>query len=101
MLNEKFTPTYVNKRIFFPDVVWNGANLKLRFNRSYLKQNRAPYTPKNVVNLFIAYELDTWSGHLNTDFAIANCFFRAVNLTKNADPDKYKHSGYGIGFYSR
>ena len=24
-----------------------------------------------------------------------------MKLTKNADPDKYKHSGYGIGFDSR
>ena len=28
-------------------------------------------------------------------------FFGAVNLTKNADPDKYFYSGYSIGFDSR
>ena len=27
--------------------------------------------------------------------------FGAVKLTKNADPDKYKYSGYSIGFDSR
>ena len=27
--------------------------------------------------------------------------FHLVKLTKNADPDKYKYSGYGIGFDSR
>ena len=27
--------------------------------------------------------------------------FGAVTLTKNADPDKYPYSGYGIGFDSR
>ena len=26
-----------------------------------------------------------------------HCLFGAVSLTKNADSDKYKHSGYGIG----
>ena len=26
--------------------------------------------------------------------------FRSVKLTKYADPDKYKYSGYGIGFDS-
>ena len=26
--------------------------------------------------------------------------FRSVRLTKNADPDKYKYSSYGIGFDS-
>ena len=38
---------------------------------------------------------------LNTDFTLGNCLFRAVKLTKNADPDKYKYIGYGIGFDSR
>ena len=27
--------------------------------------------------------------------------FGTINLTKNSDPDKYQHSGYGIGFDSR
>ena len=27
-----------------------------------------------------------------------SCLFRSVKLTKNADADKYKFSGYGIGF---
>ena len=29
---------------------------------------------------------------------LENCLFVAVTLTKNADTDKYKYSGYGIGF---
>ena len=29
---------------------------------------------------------------------LANCLLGAVSLTKNADIDKYKYSGYGIGF---
>ena len=29
-----------------------------------------------------------------------NCFPGSVKLTKNTDPDKYKYSGYGIGFAS-
>ena len=37
------------------------------------------------------------------DFSITleNCLFGAVRLTKNADIDKYKYSGYGIGFDSK
>ena len=29
---------------------------------------------------------------------LENCFYRAVKLTKHVDVDKYKYSGYGIGF---
>ena len=31
-------------------------------------------------------------------FTLKNCLLGSVNLTKTADPDKYKYSGYGIGF---
>ena len=39
-----------------------------------------------------------WSYYQTIDFAIANCLFGAVPLTKNADLDKYSYSRYGIGF---
>ena len=37
----------------------------------------------------------------NLDFALENCLFSPVKLTKKDDIDKYKHSGYGIGFDAR
>ena len=36
-----------------------------------------------------------------TCLSMENCLFGAIKLTKNADVDKYKYSGYGIGFNSR
>ena len=30
--------------------------------------------------------------------SVLRCLFGTFNLTKNADIDKYKYSGYGIGF---
>ena len=35
---------------------------------------------------------------VNTDFTLNNCLFGSVELTKNAEPDKYVHSSCGIGF---
>ena len=49
----------------------------------------------DVVSLYIFYELDRWSRDLDTDR-----LFGSVKWTKNADPDKYKYSGYGMGFDS-
>ena len=63
-----------------------------------VKKNIEHFTLKNLVNLFIAYELDTWSRDLNTDFTLKDCLFGVVKLTKNADRDKYVYAGYGIGF---
>ena len=51
--------------------------------------------------MYVSYKLGICSKNLNTDFAIGNCLFEAVMLTKNADPHKYKYSSYGIGFECR
>ena len=37
----------------------------------------------------------------DSDPTLKNCLFGAVALTKNADIEKYKYSGYGIGFDRR
>ena len=32
---------------------------------------------------------------------LGDSLFGALKLTKNADPDKYRYGGYGVGFDSR
>ena len=54
-----------------------------------------------MVNLFIVYEIDIWSRDLNAKFKLGDCMFGALKLIRNADPDKYWCSGYGIGFDAR
>ena len=102
MSNEKFTPPYTANKNRSPKLIWNKSRIRLKFDESCLKQeDKAHFTPKNVVNLFIAYKLGRWSWDLNTYFTLKDCLFGAVKLTKNADPDKYKYSGYGIRFNLR
>ena len=76
----------------------NNSRIRLEFNGSCLKQDIAPFTPNNLVNLSIAYELNIWSQDVNAEFTLRDCLFRAVKLTKNAIPNKYSYSGYRIGF---
>ena len=49
------------------------------------------------MNIYIVYELGASSSHIS-DPTLKNCLFGAVALTKNADIDNYKYSGYSIGF---
>ena len=84
-----------------PKVVWvNNSKIRLRFTGYCLKQDFANFTPNNVVNLFIMYELDRWSQDLNAKFTLKDCLFGNVKITKNVDPNKYSYSGYEIGFDS-
>ena len=53
-----------------------------------------------MVNIYIVHELGTSSSHIS-DPTLKNCLFGAVTLTKNADFEKYKYSGYGIEFDRR
>ena len=75
----------------------NNSRIKLEFKGSCLKQNKEPFVPNNVVNLYIVYELNTWSQDLNAEFMLKDCLFGTVKITKNANPNKYSYSGYGIG----
>ena len=36
--------------------------------------------------------------NMSNYLTLGNCLFEAVTLTKNAEIDKYKYSGYGIRF---
>ena len=64
------------------------------FKWKELKQDKATFTHRNMVNLFIVYELDTWSQDLNVLFTRKDCLFGTVKSTKNVDPDKYFYSKY-------
>ena len=51
--NGKIKPPYTANKIFSPKLVWYGSKIKLKFNGSCLKQDKATFNPKIVVNLFI------------------------------------------------
>ena len=74
-----------------------GEKARLKFTESILQQKLVTYIHKKVVNLYVVYEITNFHGIDNYP-TLANALFGAVKLTKNADIDKYKYSGYGIGF---
>ena len=57
MSNQKFQPSYATNKILSPKPVWmNNSRIRLRFEGISLKQeDTTPFTPSNVVNLFIVY----------------------------------------------
>ena len=68
----------------------------INFNEHCLINNIS--IPKKVINLCISYTISPWLRNLNINFTLGNCLFGSVEVTKNADPNKYKYSGYGIEF---
>ena len=88
--DSNFAPTFVDHH-FLPDINFNWHCL-IQINISFLKK---------VINLYISYKLNPQLRNLNTDFTLTNCLFGSVELTKNADLDKYKYSAYTIRLDSR
>ena len=66
-----------------------------------MKENKFTYTHDTIVNIYIVYEINKKDNTTSSDPTLENCLFGAVTLTKNTDIDKYKYSGYGIGFDRR
>ena len=98
--NEKFTSPSTSNKSLSPLVKMKNCRIKLEFKRSCLKQDKAPFTPNNVVSLYIVYELNIWSQDLKAEFTLKYCLFKAVKLAKNANPNIYSYSGYIIEFNS-
>ena len=73
------------------------GKIRINFNRSFL--NRFPPTMphRNVVNMYIVYEITSDYKDINYP-TLENCLCGSVKLNKNADIDKYRYFGCGIGF---
>ena len=84
--DSNFAPIFIDLNLL-PDTNFNGHCLA-KINISI---------PKKVINLYISSKLNSQLRNINTDFTLNNCLFGS----KNANLDKYKYSGYGVGFDSR
>ena len=73
----------------------------MSFHGHYLIKNNI-FISKRAIHLYISYTVDPQLRNWNRDFALGNCLFGSVKLTKNVNLDKYKYSdkytGYRIGF---
>ena len=79
-----------------PKLSFFGTKTRVDFRGSCLKQDKITFNHGKIVNIYIVYELD--KTYVKTHPTLVNCLFGAVSITKNADIDKNKYSGYGIGF---
>ena len=80
-----------------PQLSYFGTKTRLEFKGSCLKQDKITYDHGKIVNIYIAYEISK-NFNISSYSTLENCLFSAVSLIKNDDLDKYKYSGYGIGF---
>ena len=96
--DETITPYATSDNSLAPLIDHYGIKVRLKFNGSCFKQsNKLTYDYGHKVSVYIVYELGVCSSN-DSDPTLKNCLFVAVTLTKITDIEKYRYSGYGIGF---
>ena len=59
MSNEKIKPPITANYSLPLKLIWmNNSKIRVEFKGSCLEQDKVTFTPRNVVNLFTAYQLD-------------------------------------------
>ena len=97
MSDERLNSNTASNYKVTPELSYYGTKIRVEFNGTCLKQDKVTYNHGKIVNIYIAYEVSK-NYSISTYPTLENCLFGAVSLTKNADIDQYKYSGYGIGF---
>ena len=95
--NEVIKPSSTFDNSLAPALDYTGKRIYVKFNGSYLKQDKITFNHGKTVKIYIVYDLKSILNY-NENIALENRLFGAVKLTKNADISKYQYSGYGIGF---
>ena len=97
--NEKIGSTKTSNYNLAPRLVYDNARIELNFSGDLLKRDKVTYNHGPIINIYVGYRFTP--GINNSGVTLENCLFGVVKLTKTTDIDKYKYSGYGIGFDSR
>ena len=85
VVNGLYPVNYVNEK------------LRLKFESSFLVQTKVTYTHKNIVNIYVVYEIGATTRNPYDPKPI-NGLFGAATLVKNSDINKVGYTGYRIGF---
>ena len=74
-----------------------GNKARLKFDGSCLKEDKIIFTYEKAVNIYIVYEINLWNYVDSSDLILGKSLSGAVKVVQNADIEKCKYSGYGIG----
>ena len=86
--DENTKPPVISDNSLAPSLNYIGVIPRIKFYGPCLKQDKVTFTGKQVVNIYIVYEINLWAYTQGADFTLESSLFGAANLTKDADFDK-------------
>ena len=100
LFNESIKTISTSDNSLNPTLSYYDTKIRVKFTLGCFKQPKILYTYRKVVNIYIVYGLGASSSN-DSGPTLKHGLLGAVNLTKNADIEKYWFSGDGIGFDRR
>ena len=97
MFDERINSVTASNYSITPELSYYGSKIRVKFNGSCLKQDKATHNHGKTINIYIVYEISK-NYNISSYPTLENCLFGAVSLAKHVDIDQYKYFGYGIGF---
>ena len=97
MSDETIKSITASNHIITPKAIYYGNKTKVRFIGSCLKQDKFIWTHGKIVTINTVYEISK-NYNISSYPTLENCLFGAVSWTKNNGIDRFKYSGYDIGF---
>ena len=97
MSDDTIKPPFTSTNILNPLLNYVGTKIRVEFKGSCLKQDKILFNHGKIVNIYIVHEVNK-NFNISSYPTLKKCLFGPVKLTKHANIDRYKYSGYGIGF---
>ena len=98
--DENIKPPTTSDNSLTPILNYYDIKTKVYFDGDCLKQDSVTINHGKIVNIYIVYEIiriANINGNRNSNLTVQNALFGGLILTKIANVNKYKYSGYVIG----
>ena len=82
---------------FLHSIKPSGCKMGIKIDKDHLAAKQIHYLTK-IVNVYIVYDLKASPKIPLKNVTLKNCLFRATNIAKNGNKNKWVYSGYGIAF---
>ena len=82
MSDEIIKPPTTSDNSLAPALNYFGNKTRVKFDGSYLKQDKITFTHGKIVNTYIVYEINLWNRGYDDYLTLKNYLFGAVKLVK-------------------
>ena len=101
LFDEIIKPSSTSENSVAPALSYLGKKIRVKFDGSCIKHDKITFIHRKTLTIYIVYETNLQNYVDSSDPSLGNFLFGAIKSVKSSYIDKYKFSGYGIGFHMK